>query len=320
MMEKTAPRGRLAPTPSGRLHWGNLRSSLLAWLQIRKQKGTLVLRIEDVDRSRSREHLRDAILQDLSWLGLDWDEGPDVGGPYGPYLQSEREPLYQAELERLGGYACDCSRAQLKKDRQAGLTPVCVRCRQRDQTPGTSGSHWRWALPGPCPPFVDLGYGEQGGAATSSETSSETASDLVPDDPILRGSDGQYRYTFAVVVDDHHMKIDQVCRGADLLGDTTRQIQLAMALYGQTPSFFHVPLVLDPDGNKLSKSEGAPDLRELRNQGAAPSSLIAALAQSCGLIPSDRTQITPKELLSEFELSDLYAVSKRGDTLAKEIS
>lgn len=311
-MGKTAPRGRLAPTPSGRLHWGNLRSSLLAWLQIRKQAGTLVLRIEDVDRSRSREHLRDAILQDLSWLGLDWDEGPDVGGPYGPYLQSQREPLYQQELERLGGYACDCSRAQLKKDRMAGLTPVCLRCRQRGLAPGSTDTHWRWALPGPCPRFEDLGYGEQGGAAEDPAKA--------PDDPILRGRDGLYRYTFAVVVDDHHMKIDQVCRGADLLGDTTRQIQLAMALYGKTPSFFHVPLVLGPDGNKLSKSEGAPDLQALRNQGAAPSSVIAALAQSCGLIPPNRKQITARELLSEFELPELYALSKRGDTLAEEIS
>lgn len=305
MTSSSPPRGRFAPTPSGRLHWGNLRTSLLAWLQIRKQGGTMVLRIEDVDRTRARTPLREAILQDLSWLGLDWDEGPDVGGAYGPYLQSERDDLYRSALDRLDVYRCICSRAQLRADREAGRGPACSRCRRSS---AQDAGHWRWPLPKHSPSFVDLGFGLQGGGTQGPE-----------DDPILLGADGLYRYTLAVVVDDGLMKIDQVCRGADLLGETPRQIQLAMALYGSYPSFFHVPLVLGPDKKKLSKSKGAPDLQTLRDAGAAPSTLIAALAQSCGLIPPTCAQMTARALLREIDLSMIYAVSSLSDRPAQEI-
>lgn len=301
-------RGRLAPTPSGRLHWGNLRSSLLAWLQIRLQKGTMVLRIEDVDRGRARDHLRDAILKDLAWLGLDWDEGPDVGGPFGPYLQSQRDELYEQALERLEIYPCVCTRAQLKAKHKAGEGPACARCRNLADRGIQSDAAWRWRLPADAPDWVDRGYGEFKGGHWPRG-----------DDPILKGRDGFFRYILAVVVDDHEMRIDEVCRGADLLEDTPRQIQLAQALYGRAPRFFHLPLVLGPDGKKLSKSEGAPDLQSLRSAGTAPSRVIAALAQSCALIPPNRDQITPRQLLAEIDLERLYQVSNQPDRQSSEI-
>lgn len=302
------PRGRFAPTPSGRLHWGNLRSSLLAWLQIRCQGGTMVLRIEDVDRGRARDHLRDSILKDLSWLGLDWDEGPDVGGAFGPYLQSQRSDIYAAAMDRLEGYACGCSRAQLKAAKLRGEVPACRLCRERQGMEQNTQVAWRWPLPPTPPIFEDRGYGRQ----------APTIQDL-GDDPILRGREGDYRYTFAVVVDDHEMHIDEVCRGADLLPDTPRQILLSRTLYGTTPRYFHVPLVLGPDGKKLSKSEGAPDLVQLREAGTSAGRVIAGLAQSCGLIPLDCKELSAQELLAQVDPGLLYAVSTRPDEKAQEI-
>lgn len=292
-----APRGRLAPTPSGRLHWGNLRSALLAWLQIRLQGGTMVLRIEDLDQGRARPALREEFLRDLAWLGLDWDEGPDVGGPYGPYLQSQRASFYHAAVKQLAPYACNCSRTQIAQDRARGFFPVCLRCRERN-TPASSAHARRWALPAELPEFQDLRLGT---------VRARGREDI--DDPVLFGRDGLARYTLAVVVDDAAMKIDTVCRGADLLVDTHRQIALAQALGYAIPSYFHLPLVLGPDGQKLSKSKGAPCLHELRAQGSPASQVVAALAQSCGLVPQSCSSITPGALLKEIDLAHLYAVS-----------
>lgn len=294
-----SPRGRFAPTPSGRLHWGNLRSSLLAWLQIRLQGGTMVMRIEDLDQGRARAALRDEILRDLAWLGLNWDEGPDVGGSFGPYLQSQRSELYLAAIDKLHCYPCDCSRSQLAKARAQGFFPVCTRCRSSSEKGKAVGDHAiRWALPETLPKFVDLRLGTQ--CVQVRETM---------DDPVLLGRDGHARYTLAVVVDDAAMQIDTVCRGADLLEDTHRQIALAQALGYTIPSYFHLPLVLGPDGQKLSKSKGAPSLHELREQGTPASQVVASLAQSCGLVPETCTSITPQGLLREVDLQRLYDLS-----------
>lgn len=291
-----APRGRFAPTPSGRLHWGNLRSSLLAWLQIRLQGGQMVMRIEDLDQGRCNPALRDEFLADLDWLGLDWDEGPDVGGPWGPYLQSQRSTQYLNAIHRLKTYACSCSRSELTKARRSGELPACQRC--RNAVGGAPGPHaLRWALPAKLPSFRDLRLGHQRAKDRSAI-----------DDPVLLGRDGQARYTLAVVVDDAAMAIDTVCRGADLLDDTHRQLALNQALGYARPSYFHLPLVLGPDGQKLSKSKGAPCLHTLREQGARPSQVVAKLAQSCGLLPSNCKDIMPKELLREVDLSRLYRV------------
>lgn len=292
-----APRGRFAPTPSGRLHWGNLRSSLLAWLQIRLQGGTMVMRIEDIDRGRCKATLREELLSDLDWLGLDWDEGPDVGGAFGPYLQSQRGPWYQAAIEELHTYACACSRTELAKDRAQGKGPACWRCRSQTGQEGSAHA-LRWALPDPLPDFVDLRLGRRAAPLRANI-----------DDPVVMGRDGRVRYTLAVVVDDAAMQIDTVCRGADLLEDTHRQIALSNALGYPQPSYFHLPLVLDAEGKKLSKSQGAPSLHALREQGANPGQIVASLAHSCALLPTQCSTISAKELLRETDLERLFAIS-----------
>lgn len=257
----------------------------------------MVMRIEDIDQGRCKVELRDEILRDLAWLGLDWDEGPDVGGAYGPYLQSERSALYLAAIEQLSTYGCTCSRAQLAKD----PGPACKRCRAAGAMPTAAGkAALRWPLPDVLPEFVDLRLGAW-----------RVTERLEIDDPVLLGRDGRSRYTLAVVVDDAAMQIDTVCRGADLLGDTHRQIALAQALGYAIPSYFHLPLVLGPDGEKLSKSKGAPCLHTLREQGSKPGELVASLAHSCGLLAPQYTSISPRELLGEIDLARLYAVASQ---------
>lgn len=300
-----APRGRFAPSPSGRLHWGNLRSSLVAWLQMRIQGGKMVLRIEDVDQGRAREELREAILGDLSWLGLDWDEGPDVGGAYGPYLQSQRSELYQEALDGLDCYVCPCSRSQIQARRAQASERACQICRRADLRQGNHGA-LRWPLPERSLSFLDRGYGPQRWPLAA-----------LPDDPILWGRDGRARYPLAVVVDDAQMHIDEVCRGADLLDQSGMQILLAERLYGRAPRFFHLPLVLGPDGRKLSKSQGAPDLQELRDAGRAPEEVIAALARSCGLIPTNCRRISARALSRQLELDQLYELRARATNQAQ---
>lgn len=292
-----APRGRFAPTPSGRLHWGNLRSSLLAWLQIRLQRGTMVMRVEDLDQGRCRAGLQDEMLADLDWLGLDWDEGPDVGGPFGPYLQSQRGSLYAGAINQLETYPCTCSRAELTHDREQGHLPACWRC--RTQGANSSRPHaLRWAMPETLPAFMDLRLGLQRPGERAEQ-----------DDPVVLGRDGRPRYTLAVVVDDAAMRIDTVCRGSDLLMDTHRQVALAMALGYALPSYFHLPLVLGPDGQKLSKSKDAPCLHTLRKQGATPGQVVASLAQSCGLLRRPCRSISARRLLQEINLEQLLAIS-----------
>lgn len=293
------PRGRFAPSPSGRLHWGNLRSSLVAWLQMRIQGGQMILRIEDVDQGRARDELRDAILSDLSWLGLDWDEGPDVGGAFGPYLQSQRGELYREALDALDCYLCPCSRSEIQARRAHQRERACQVCRKAKLHPGSEGA-LRWPVPERSLSFLDRGYGVQRWPASE-----------LPDDPILRGRDGLARYPLAVVVDDALMGIDEVCRGADLLDETGMQILLAERLYGRAPRFFHLPLVLGPDGRKLSKTRGAPDLQELRDAGRAPEEVIAALARSCGLIPAGCRRVSARALSSQIELDQLYELRTR---------
>lgn len=294
-----APRGRFAPTPSGRLHWGNLRSSLLAWLQIRLQRGTMVMRVEDIDQGRCRAALQDQMLADLDWLGLDWDEGPDIGGPFGPYLQSQRGSLYARAIDQLATYPCTCSRAELTRDRAQGRLPACWRCRTQGAKPGQPHA-LRWALPETLPTFADLRLGL---------LHPNERAEL--DDPVVLGRDGRSRYTLAVVVDDAAMRIDTVCRGADLLLDTHRQVALAMALGYPLPSYFHLPLVLGPDGQKLSKSKGSPCLHALREQGATAGQVVASLAQSCGLLSRRCLSISARELLRELNLEQLLAIHSK---------
>lgn len=288
-------RGRYAPSPTGRQHLGNARTALLAWLQIRAGGGRFVLRIEDIDPQRAKRTFEDTVLADLRWLGLDWDEGPDVGGPHGPYRQSERGEHYAAALDRLATFRCSCTRRELRDAALAphGCEPVY---------PGT-------CVDGPADPSrpLSLRWRAPPGTARADDTlvgtlEQDVASEI--GDFVLRRGDGAWAYQLAVVVDDAAMGITHVLRGEDLWPSTPRQVWLARALGLPTPTWTHVPLVCGPGGEKLSKRDGVPDMASLREGGADPARVVAELARSCGLV-QDAARVHPRELVADFELDAL---------------
>lgn len=295
-------RGRYAPSPTGDLHLGNLRTALLAWLYARCAGGRFVLRIEDLDLPRVRLKASPRMISDLRWLGLDWDEGPDCGGPYAPYVQSQRLAHYQHYLQRLQQqdliYPCYCSRAEIAH----------ASALQQDGDDGTR-------YPGTCRSLTEAQrrhYAAQGRHPSLrfrvDDQRLVSFTDLIAGpltqhvqqsvgDFIVRRSDHIFAYQFAVVVDDGLMGINQVVRGADLLSSTARQILLYEALGFPIPIFAHVPLVLDAQGQRLSKRSQSMGLEPLRAAGATPAHIVGQLAASCGLVNSG-TEIRTSELLT----------------------
>ncbi|UUZ81768.1 tRNA glutamyl-Q(34) synthetase GluQRS [Paenibacillus sp. P26] len=260
-------RGRFAPTPSGSLHIGNAFTALLSWLQVRQAGGQFVLRMEDIDKPRSRPEYAAQILDDLQWLGIDWDEGPDLGGPYGPYVQSERDAWYADALQRLGAedrlYPCYCSRAELLSIASAphGLSsegPLYAgTCRdltaeERAMKSAKKTPSLRFALP-------DHGIALEDGVAGPQVSLPGHGGDFV-----VRRADGIVSYQLAVVVDDAAMRITDVLRGTDLLDSTPRQLLLFEALGLPAPRYAHVPLLYGPDGERLSKRREAVTLAGIR--------------------------------------------------------
>ena len=299
-------RGRFAPTPSGPLHLGHVRTALLAWLQMRKSGGTFILRMEDLDQSRSRPAYAKQILEDLRWLGLDWDEGPDVGGPHAPYAQSGRLADYRRalnELERHGAlYPCFCSRADLATLASAphGLTsagPVYTgACRRLSASERAARSlakqpALRFAWPtGRTVAFFD-------DALCAQRFAEGCGGDFV-----VRRADGVVAYQLAVVVDDIAMGVTDVLRASDLLDSTPRQILLYEALGRCIPRFAHIPLVLGGNGARLAKRHGAAAVAQLRAAGVAPQRIIGWLAWKSRLIDRDEP-VEPRELVDCFDLS-----------------
>lgn len=292
-------RGRYAPSPTGELHVGNLRTALVAWLGTRAAKGTFVLRIEDLDQPRVIPGAEYRLLEDLRWLGLDWDEGPDVGGPHAPYRQSERLDTFAGALRQLESqgrlYGCTCSRAELRRLASAPHGPLDEGpvypgfCRDRGvtlQTDFTQPAQERApalrfrVAPGEID-FVDLVAGS---------VRQNVARDV--GDFVVRRADHIFAYQLAVVVDDAAMRINQVVRGDDLLHSTPRQIQLFEALGTVLPNFAHVPLVVNAAGERLAKRDRLSSIRELRNAGMEPAELLGLLGQSLGL----RSEPTPCSL------------------------
>ncbi len=308
-------RGRFAPSPTGELHAGNARTALLAWLWARAEGGGFTLRVEDLDRPRCRPGLAARQLDELAWLGLDWDEGP--------YWQSRRSALYDAAIERLraGGhvYECFCSRAQIKALSEAsaphgpldegprypgscaGLTDAEREAKRRLRPPALRLR----VPPGPIE-FLDELCGPQ-----RFDPQAEVG------DFVLRRFDGIHSYQLAVVVDDAAMGVTQVLRGADLLPSTARQILLYRLLGEPIPRFAHAPLLHGPPGpdgqpQRLSKRAGAETLSAMRERGDDPGRLVAALARSLGLLEQDptlreRQAISPRELLAGFSLARVRA-------------
>ncbi len=279
--------GRFAPSPSGRIHLGNILCCLLAWLSARQKGGKVVLRIEDLDTARCPQRYAEQMLEDLRWLGLDWDEGPETGGPDGPYFQSRRTALYQAVLERLEAlglvYPCFCTRAELHAasapHREDGLTVYAGTCRHltpalRAERAVRRSPALRLRVPDKEFSFVDGHMGE------CVENLERDCGDF-----LLRRSDGMFAYQLAVVVDDAAMGVTEVVRGADLLSSTPRQLYLYQLLGLTPPEFFHFPLLLAPDGRRLSKRDADAGLDSLRGRVSAEE-LLGRLARLAGFHPS----------------------------------
>lgn len=290
-------RGRFAPTPSGRLHLGSARTALAAQLAARSSGGTLVLRVEDLDTARTREGMTRAMLEDLAWIGVRFDEGPDVG-PHRPYAQSQRTALYRAALEVLDAkglvYPCACSRKEIEEAASAphGREPVYPgTCRDQDRSSVIErarqrgrGVAWRFRVE---PGWVSL-HDEIAGAYAQDVAAS------VGDFVVFR-SDGVAAYQLAVVVDDIAMEITHVVRGDDLLASTPRQLLLYQAFGAPAPRWAHVPLVVNDRGERLAKRDGALSIAELRQAGVRPERVREALLDTLCAGPS-RDRWAPSEI------------------------
>ena len=297
-------RVRFAPSPTGYPHIGNIRTVVFNWLFARQQRGKFILRIEDTDRERYVDDALHAITDSLKWLGIDWDEGPGVGGAYGPYVQSERLHLYRdaaATLVAQGkAYRCNCSQERLDTVREAmrseGKTPMydglC-----RDKPPG--------AVTEDEPHVIRLKVPCEGTTGFHDSLRGEiTFENALIDDQVLMKSDGYPTYHLAVVVDDHLMGISHVMRGDDWIPSTPKRILIYEALGWQPPIFVHVPLVLGPDGKKLGKRHGATSVDEFRRQGYVPDALLNFLAL-LGWAPGegDEQEIFSREaLIARFDI------------------
>ena len=303
-------RGRYAPSPTGPLHMGNIRTALLAWLQVRLMNGRLVLRIEDLDLPRVRAESIPTILKDLEWLGLDWDEGPS--GPFQPYSQSERFHFYEEALRRLGPkvFRCYCSRKDLQSAASAphGGGPVYPGiC--RDLTPGQRDAvqaarperlpAWRYRVDGKRVAFEDR---------VLSRYSQDLATEL--GDFVLKRADGLFAYQLAVVVDDALMGITDVLRGEDLLSSTPRQIELFGELGYRVPRFWHVPLLRDANGERLAKRNRAQSVAFLREQGEPPERIIGRLAASLGFV-REGSALSAEDLLKELDAETFREMLRR---------
>jgi glutamyl-tRNA synthetase len=266
-------RGRLAPSPTGYLHLGHARTFWIAQQRAQAAGGTLVLRNEDLDRARCKPEFVTAMFEDLKWFGFHWQEGPDCGGEYGPYHQSQRTSFYRQAFAQLRAaglvYPCTCSRKDIQQALQAPhasddepIYPGTCRNRAVDTTARAS---WRFRVPdGEVISFVDAAQGPQTFVA------GKDFGDFV----VWRHDDFP-SYQLAVVTDDAAMKITEVVRGADLLLSTARQLLLYRALNVQPPAFYHCDLMTDDSGTRLAKRHDALSLRTLRNQGARPEQFTA---------------------------------------------
>lgn len=309
-------RGRYAPSPTGALHLGNARTALLAWLHARAAGGAFVMRVEDLDAGRVRPRIMETQLAELRWLGLDWDEGPDVGGPFPPYVQSERTGLYDGALRRLAErgllFECTCSRRDIQ---QAASAPHAGE--EGPRYPGTCRAR---LLPPGLPSYLAHGRGrvalrvrvEPERVAFADGVMGGCAFDPAAEggDFVVRRKDGAAAYQLAVTVDDAAMAITHVVRGADLLASTARQLVLYRALELHAPAFLHVPLLLGPDGERLAKRHGAVSLGELRAAGLPPERVVGWLASSCGLTAAGES-LAPAALLPRWDADRLPRLPTR---------
>jgi len=303
------PRVRFAPSPTGELHVGNARTALFNWLSARSSGGTFVLRIEDTDRERTFAEFEKGIIEDLKWLGIDWDEGPEKDGGFGPYNQFERLPIYKSFLDKLISagrvYKCYCTEEELALERQSllsrGLMPRYMgKCR------GYTEEHCRELEKSGLKPSYRFRVGEG----------------IIEFDDVIRGpmkfnceaigdfiivrSNGIPAYNFAVVIDDHLMEISHVIRGEDHLSNTAVQIMVYRALGFEPPRFAHHSLILGKDRAKLSKRQGSVSVKDFREKGILPEAMINYLA----LLGSSFAEA--KEILSKDEMVNGFSLDRAG--------
>ena len=304
-------RGRFAPSPTGDLHVGSAACALVSWLVARSSGGAFVLRVEDIDTPRVRAETEARQLDDLRWMGLDWDEGPDVGGPFAPYRQSERAVRYDralAELQRRGlTYLCDCSRADIARVASAPHA-------------GDEGPRY----PGTC---RELGHEDRAWKrAPAVRLKTPDRETVVHDrwqgmlrenvgskvgDFVLRRGDGVYAYQLAVVVDDLAMGVTEVVRGADLLGSAARQA-LLFELFGATPpNYAHHAMIVSSDGTRIAKRASGVSLGDRRRAGDSPGAVVATVARALELVNrGSSSAIAPRELLPSFDPSRLVGIKE----------
>lgn len=301
-------RVRFAPSPTGYLHIGGARTALFNWLYARRHGGAFILRIEDTDAGRSSWEMVSGIVEGLRWLGLDWDEGPDVGGPHAPYFQSERLEGYRKMAERLvaagGAYYCYCSPETLNAKRQeaeargAGLiydracrslSPAEIASRENAGAPRAV----RALVPPGQTTFQDLVHGPI------------VFDNVHIEDFVILRSDGQPTYHLSVVADDIQMAISHVVRGDDHISNTPKQLLLYRALGQAPPAFAHVPLILGPDKKRLSKRHGATSVTEYSRQGYLPEAMVNFLALLGWSPGDDRELFTREELIAAFALDGI---------------
>lgn len=295
---RTAYRGRFAPSPTGALHLGLARTALLGFLRARSQGGAFVLRMEDIDTPRVVPGAAAQILDELRFLGIDWDEGPDVGGPCAPYTQSQRTQRYEAALAQLeaGGhlYRCTCSRKEIALasaphgPSEFGA-PYPGTCRAGASRSGPAALRLR--VPDELPSFVD-------------QVSGQRTAPIAQGDFVVRRADGLFSYQLAVVVDDIAMGITEVLRGEDLSGCTGWQLALYDALGAARPAFAHVPLLLDDEGKRLAKRDKATSVSALRAAGMRAPQIVGTLAASVGLA-APGSEVMPHQLIADFALAKL---------------
>jgi glutamyl-tRNA synthetase len=296
--------GRYAPSPTGDLHLGNLRTALVAWLQARVMGGLFVVRMEDIDVSRNRPGSADRILRDLHRLGLDWDEGPDIGGPLASYTQLERAGFHGAAFNLLADagrlFPCMCSRKDIREAASAphgGSIVYPGTCRvpgARVPRRGELPPAWRFIVPGGASCFHDCLQG-----IYRQDLEHEVG------DFVIRRRDEAYAYQLAVVVDDACMGVTDVVRGDDLIDSTPRQIALQEALDLPTPRYWHVPVLRDERGERMSKRNGAASLDEYCEAGGTPERLIGQFARDLFMLDTDGP-LSARELLSGLEKDDLF--------------
>ncbi len=307
-------RTRFAPSPTGFPHVGNIRTALFAWLFARHHGGIFIVRIEDTDVARRVEGAVESILDSLRWLGLDWDEGPEVGGKYGPYFQSQRLELYHQAARRLisqgDAYQCYCSpqrldemrKEQARRKQPPGYDRFCRDLteseRAQQEAEGiTPVVRFRMPLDGQTW-FTDLIWGDV------------TFENTTLDDFVLLKSDGYPTYHLANVVDDHEMKITHVIRAEEWLSSTPRHVLLYRALGYEIPRFAHQPMLLGTDRSKLSKRHGSVSMNEFREQGYLPEAMLNFLAL-LGWSLDDKT-----EIMSRQELIDKFSLDRIGRNAA----